>query len=130
MNINIMSNSLLKHASYLLPVISAVILILFWRSTTPATVGPLGILCVFGLIYVVCVASLFAALRGLRAIKIKLKLGKSAISTKKLYYISTVAGLGPVLLLTMVGVGSLSVWSVTLIAAFIGLALFYILRAA
>lgn len=102
------------------------------QTTTPATIGPLGVLTVFILLYVSVLGGLtFLLFEGSRVIaraarKMKLRQPARAMPLGRAYYFSTVLALGPVILIGMQSVGTVGFYEVLLVAAFITLGCVYI----
>lgn len=115
-------------------VLAGIILIGMLQLTNPSTVGPLGLLAVFFLLYVITlgattemmwVGSQFVHGVG-RRFTSKRPPGK--LSLKRAYYFSTVIALGPIIALAMMSIGSFGVYEGVLIAIFLAIALLYISR--
>ena len=108
-------------------VISFVLLILMWHLTTPTSGGPLGILFVFILVYILF-TSLILVLTGFWTIFSRNILGRPGMIDRRRYYVSSVLGFLPVLYLTLLSMGGATIWGVLLVFLFIILMLFYVLR--
>lgn len=115
---------------------AAIILLLILQSTTPASAGPVGILAVFFLYYVIFLGLMTWALRlGSIALAriarpVTVKKPLQALSFKRSYYLSSIIALGPVMLLGMGSVGKLGFYEVTLVVIFVLIGVFYILKRA
>lgn len=116
-------------------VIAAIaILALVFSTTEPATVGPLGILIVFILLYVSVLGVLTFLLYG--GGKVISKVAKSftvkkpftPLTLRRAYYFSSVIALAPVMMLGMQSVGSIGVYEVLLILIFELIACIYIAK--
>lgn len=113
---------------------AAVLLLALLQVTNPSTAGPLGILAVFFLLYVI-ILGVTAELLWIGsyafekvARRITVKRPPTRMTLAKAYYISTVVALGPVMMLAMKSIGSLGVYEAILIVLFVAIALLYVLR--
>ena len=102
-----------------LSLISAVILLVMLNFTTPASVGPLGVLVFFTTFYVL----VFGLAVG--AVKVFTKLAGGQMG-KKGYLYGAVIAFGPIMLLLAQSLGSLSPVTVGLTVVFVFLACFLI----
>jgi hypothetical protein len=116
-------------------VIAAIaILALVFSTTEPATVGPLGILIVFILLYVSVLGVLtFLLYGGSKAISkaaksFTVKKPFTPLTLRRAYYFSSVIALAPVMMLGMQSVGSIGVYEVLLILIFELIACIYIAK--
>lgn len=115
-------------------VIAAVLLIIVTQLTTPTTAGPLGLLAVFFLLYVVCLGAITELLWvGSKAIQtvgrqFTTKRPPGRLSLQRAYYFSTVLALGPVMALAMLSIGTLGLYEGLLIVAFLAVATLYVSR--
>jgi len=107
--------------------VSFVLLVLIWHLSTPISSGPIGILAVFTLIYIFFTSLLFV-ITGVWSLLMRRMAGRPSMTSRRRYYISSVVGFLPVLYLTLLSMGGASIWGVILIACFISLMLFYVLR--
>lgn len=115
-------------------VIAGIILLIMLQFTNPTTVGPLGLLAVFFLLYVILLGFMTEVLwlgSGLvqtvgRRFTSKRPPGR--FSLKRAYYYSTVLALGPIMALAMMSIGSFGIYEALLIAVFLGVALLYVSR--
>lgn len=110
-------------------------LVVLLQTTTPATIGPLGILFVFILLYVSVLGVLTFLLFGCSRIIAKLAssviVRKSTIQSLTLgraYYYSSVLALAPVLFIGMQSVGEVSIYDVVLVVLFVVIACIYIAK--
>lgn len=113
--------------------ITAIILLaILLQTTTPATIGPLGILMVFifmyvsvlgGLTFLLYVASMLVA-KISRSVTVKRPV--QALSFNRAYYFSSVLALVPVMFIGMQSVGEVGVYDVLLVVIFAGIACVYI----
>ncbi|MES2876723.1 MAG: hypothetical protein V4678_04625 [Patescibacteria group bacterium] len=115
-------------------VIAGIILIIMLQTTNPSTVGPLGLLAVFFLLYVIILGAMTEVLWvGSKVIQTvgrrfasRRPLGR--LSLQRAYYFSTVLALGPVIMLAMISIGSFGIYELLLIVVFLGVALLYVSR--
>lgn len=114
-------------AAAVVVVASVLLLLIMFHATTPLSAGPLGILIVFTVIYALCTALFFMAVRA--TVTVLRRFGRAnRFSGRKAYYVASVLGFVPVLYLTLSSMGGVTVWGVSLILVFVGLSLFYVLR--
>jgi hypothetical protein len=114
--------------------VAAVTLLILLGNTTPTTVGPLGLLAVFFLLYVLFIGLVTAIIwsvsrllsRISRMVTVRKPLGK--ISLRRSYYLASVLALAPVMMLAMKSIGSLGLYEVLLVTLFVGVAIFYVIR--
>jgi hypothetical protein len=115
-------------------VISVILLFILGYTTTPSTIGPLGILIVFILIYIVilCILSFLLFGSSLFLQKILNLLGRkkpfSRLSLLRSYYFSSVIALAPVMLLAIQSVGDLSFYDVLLATFFVLISCVYVAK--
>ena len=113
---------------------SVTLLIVLLQTTTPATIGPLGILLIFVLMYlsVLCVLTfLLFAISGIVAkvsSSMTLKRPLQQLSLRRSYYFASVVALAPVILVGMQSVGEVSFYDVLLIVVFIVISCVYIAK--
>jgi hypothetical protein len=115
-------------------VAAMVLLAVILQTTTPATIGPLGILFVFILLYVSVLGVLTFLLFGVG--KITIKIVSSLAPQRSLpqftfgraYYYSSVLSLAPVLFMGMQSVGEVSIYDVLLVVVFVVIACIYIAK--
>ncbi len=108
-----------KHLFSVLSLLAAVVLLVLLFLTTPAEVGPLGVLVFFVAVYVLVFG--FA----LVMVKIITRLSGRRIN-KKTYLYSAVIAFEPIMMLLAQSLGSVSWWSVGLMVVFGFLACFLI----
>lgn len=126
----------LWYGIYFTPLISLLLLFYIWNTTNPGTVGPLGILFVFILLYLFWASVFFILLHLTFAIFRKTNLFRifmtrrenKPFNWKLSYYVASIIAFMPVLLLAMQSVNQLTIRDVLLVLGFTGLAIFYILR--
>ena len=111
-----------------------VLLAVLLQTTTPAAIGPLGILLVFILLYVSVLGVLTFLLFGCRSVMAKVistMTGRKLIQPLSLgrsYYYSSVLALTPVLFIGMQSVGEVSAYDVLLVILFVVIACVYIAK--
>lgn len=110
------------------------LLVILLQTTTPATIGPLGILLIFVLMYVsvLCVLTFLLCTLSRFVAKISssvtVKRPWRELTLVKSYYFSSVIALGPVMLIGMQSVGEVSFYEVMLIVVFIVISCVYIAK--
>lgn len=126
----------LWYGIYFTPVISLILLLYILNSTNPGTIGPLGILFVFILLYLFWASLFFIILHLIFAFFRKSSLFRIFMSRREnkpfnwrlSYYVASIIAFMPVLLLAMQSVNQLTVRDVLLVLGFTGLAIFYVIR--
>ena len=120
---------------YIMPVLAIIFLLLILNSTNPLDGGPVVILLVFILLYIVCAGLFFVLLNsGLRmasklwARRKSINAREWRIGVRRAYYIASVLAFGPVLLLAMQSVGQLQLRDVLLVFVLLSLAIFYVIK--
>ena len=114
--------------------VAVVLLIIVLQTTTPMTIGPLGILFVFILMYVSVLCALTFLLYGISAVAVRLsssvmlKRPLQRLSLGRSYYFSSVIALAPVMLVGMQSVGEVGVYEVALIVLFVVISTVYIAK--
>lgn len=117
-------------------VIAMLLLTVLLQTTTPASIGPLGILFVFILLYVSALGVLTFLLYALTRIVVKVagtfvtRRPIEAFSLRRSYYYSSVLALAPVLLVGMQSVGKVGIYDVLLVLMFETIACIYIAKRA
>lgn len=115
-------------------ILASMLLVIVLQTTTPATIGPLGILFVFVLMYVsvLCVLTflLFIASRTVARLSSTMTVRRplQSISLVKSYYFSSVVALAPVMFIGMQSVGEVGFYDVVLIIVFIIISCIYIAK--
>jgi hypothetical protein len=114
--------------------VSAGLLLILLTSIAPADAGAFGILAVFLLSYV----SLLSVLTFVLWATVKLidRVGRdfhvlkktNSLPLKKAYYYSTVVALGPIIIISLQSVGSVSIYELGLVVTFITLGCIYVAR--
>jgi uncharacterized protein (DUF58 family) len=115
-------------------VVAVTLLVTLLQTTTPATIGPLGILIVFILMYVsvLCVLTflLFSVSRVVEKITTSFTVKRAIhqLSLRKSYYFSSVIALAPVMVVGMQSVGEVSFYEVMLVILFVAISCIYIAK--
>jgi hypothetical protein len=115
-------------------VVAVVVLIITLQLTTPSTIGPLGLLFVFVLIYVAILSMLtfllYACNRAIIRVSQTMTVRRPVqrLSLQRAYYYASVVSLAPVMLIGMQSVGVVGIYEILLIAAFTGLTCVYIAK--
>lgn len=112
---------MLNRVILLLSLVATVVLMVMLNFTTPAEIGPLGVLVFFTTVYIVVFGLATALTRLFRLIT-----GQKGAMRRKDYLYAAVAAFGPILLLLAQSFGSLSIWTLGLVVGFVGLACFAI----
>ena len=118
------------------PLVVAGLLYMIFQFTDPLTVGPLGVLGVFTLVYLGCLSVLFILIRfGLYwtqkfigLYKKQASGGGVRIESRKAYYIASAVAFVPVTLLAMHAYTQLQATDVLLVLALLIIAIFYIVK--
>lgn len=126
----------LRFVGYIVPFLSIAALVALWNSTNPATVGPLGILTVFVLLYIFWASIFFIFLHiSFKVIErvewITATLGGKhppKFKHQKAYYAASILAFIPVLLLAMQSVNQLTLRDIGLVILFVALAIFYVIK--
>lgn len=115
-------------------VLAGIILIIMLQTTHPSTVGPLGLLAVFFLLYVIILGGMTELLWvGSKAFQtvgrqFASKRPPGRLSLRRAYYFSTVLALGPIMALAMLSIGAFGIYEMILIGVFLAVALLYVSR--
>lgn len=115
-------------------VIATVLLAVLLYTTTPAAVGPVGVLVVFALMYMLALGALTFLLFGLSNIIsifssfITVKKPIRALTLSRSYYFSSVIALAPVMFVGMQSVGGVGGYDVLLVIFFVVIACVYIAK--
>lgn len=115
-------------------VIAGIILIIMLQMTNPSTVGPLGLLAVFFLLYIIMLGVFTEALwlgsYGLQVVgrRFTTKRPPGRLSLARAYYFSTILALGPIMALAMQSIGSFGLYESVLIAVFMAVGILYVSR--
>lgn len=122
---------LIKDLGLFLPVLTLVALLAIFSLTNPIGIGPVGVLLVFVLFYVLFASSFFLILYFGGALLAKLsqrRLQAKGMASHRAYYISSVLAFGPVLLIALQSVGQLKPQDITLVVILLAIAVFYVVR--
>lgn len=114
--------------------VATVVLVVILQLTTPSTIGPLGLLFVFILMYIMMVSVLTSLLFGVsravgritRALMVRRPL--PVLTLQRAYYYGSVVALAPVMLIGMQSVGAVGFNEVLLVILFVAFACFYIAK--
>jgi hypothetical protein len=116
-----------------LSVVAAIVaLAIFLLSTQPASVGPVGILFVFILMYVSVLGVLTFLIFGISRLVVKMsspftvKKPLQRLTIRRSYYFSSVVALAPVMLIGMQSVGEVGIYDFLLVVIFVVIACIYI----
>ena len=107
-------------------------LAIFLLTTQPASVGPVGILFVFILMYVSVLGVLTFLIFGISRLVVKMsssftvKKPLQRLTMRRSYYFSSVIALAPVMLIGMQSVGEVGVYDLLLVVIFVVIACIYI----
>lgn len=111
---------------------AAIALSLLLQSTNPSTAGPVGLLAVFFLLYVllVCVLTWLLFWLGQAVVyltrPVVLKKPLQPMSMSHAYYYASIIALAPVMLLAMRSVSQLGVYEIVLVILFVAIGVFYV----
>lgn len=115
-------------------VIAAVTLVFLLNQTTPNQAGPLGVLIIFFLMYVVALVGVtFAVHGGSRLIagfsaSMTVKRPFRVVSLKQSYYFASIIALAPVMLIGMQSVSGINIYDILLVGFFVVIGVIYISR--
>ena len=115
-------------------VTAMVLLSILLQTTAPATIGPLGILIVFILMYVSVLGVLTFLLFGISRMVAKLsgsvglKRPVETLTLNRSYYFASVIALAPVMFIGMQSVGDVGFYDVSLVVLFVVIACVYIAK--
>ena len=115
--------------------VAMALLVIMFHATVPSAVGPLGILFVFILVYIVAVGLLTFLLFLLGNIVNKAintfanpKRPVGTLTFARAYYFSSVLALGPIMLIGIHSVGRLGVYDVLLVGIFVIISCVYVAK--
>ena len=114
--------------------LAGVLFIIVIQTTKPSTIGPVGLLAVFFLLYVwllgLITLMLWLSARGIAKISRPFTTKKplEALSLQRSYYFSSVIALGPVMMVAMQSIGSLKLYEVGLIVIFLLVGILYVAK--
>ena len=128
------SNLMLGKVIVTSTLIASVLLIILLQTTNPSTAGPLGLMAVFFLLYVIVLGIMtellwigsFALASVGRRFTSKRPPGR--LSLQRSYYFSTVLALGPIMALAMQSIGSFGPYEALLVGAFLAVGTLYVSR--
>lgn len=119
----------------IISVIGAIVsLAVVLQTTTPTTIGPLGILIVFILMYIAVLGVLTFLLVGSSRLLVKVTAPLTVrrplqpLGLRRAYYFSSVIALAPVMFIGMQSVGEVGAYDVLLVVLFITMACVYIAK--
>lgn len=114
--------------------VAAITLFAIWQATTPADIGPLGILVVFVLMYVLIlgvITSFFWAVNRLivwGGTRLGPRKATQPMSLRRSYYFASVISLAPVMVIGMQSVGEVGIYELGLVVIFIIVSCVYIAK--
>ncbi len=115
-------------------VIAAIALVFLLNQTTPNQAGPLGVLIIFFLMYVVALGGVTFVLHGGSRLIAKLSASLTVkrpfriISLKQSYYYASIIALAPVMLIGMQSVSGINIYDILLVVFFVAIGVVYISR--
>ena len=112
---------------YVLPAIWLVILMVVFNATSPLKSGPLSVLLVFVLIYLLVSSTLYMVVFSIMGILKLLSLARP-MPKRLVYYLVSVIALGPVFILALNTLGQLDPKDVILVLVLLSLGCFYVVR--
>src|SRR6266567_9336129 len=111
-----------------LPVVWALGLFVFMNTTSPLQNGPVSVLVVFSLTYLLLVSACYVAALLFVQLGRFFGWGAKKVDRRQLYYLVSVLSLGPVFILALNTLGQLEVKEVLLVIILLGLGSFYVFR--
>lgn len=124
-----------KRLIYISPVLCAIGLFLLFQLTNPLSVGPVGILAVFFLLYLFFASCFFILLHvGVGILASLINRQRSVeqrtwrIGVRRAYYVASILAFIPVLVLAMNSLGQLQIRDILLVVALTGIAVFYVIK--
>ena len=115
-------------------IVAVVVLFTLLHTTIPATIGPLGILFVFILMYLISLGLVTFLMLGVNNLIFKItptaKLGHrdQPMTVGRAYYFASVIALAPVIIIGMQSVGETSPYDLLLVGLFLTFSCFYIAK--
>jgi hypothetical protein len=115
-------------------VVSAIGLVVLLQTTTPATVGPLGILLVFILMYITALGMLTFLFIIINRLTLKLiemldsRKAHAPMSLTRAYYFASVMALAPVMVIGMQSVSQVGLYEFSLVVIFLVVASVYVAK--
>lgn len=122
---NLKPRQLIEALSYFVPLFFLGLIIVYLNVTNPLSVGPIGILGIFVLLYLVTVSVAYLFLKVLFRLNIKLFRG---VNLKKSYLLASIISFIPVLAVGLNTLGQLGVMEIALISILSLLASFYVFK--
>jgi len=125
---------MLQRAIALITIVSLCLLGLMLVTTTPASAGPLGLLVIFISAYLTSLGLISFFLYGISRVLgyalagFSLRKPVKPISFRRSYYYSTVIAAAPVMLVGLQSVGSVGVYELILVTAFVAIGCLYITK--
>lgn len=114
-------------AVYLLPIMWLMALMVVFNATSPLKSGPLSVLLVFVIIYLLVSSTLYMAVFSIVGILRLLQLAKP-MPKRLVYYLVSVIALGPVFILALNTLGQLDPKDIILVLILLALGCFYVVR--
>lgn len=117
-------------------VLASLALVAVIQTTNPSSIGPVGLLAVFFLLYVIVfgcfVEILYTASRGIAWLSRRFMTSRppAVLSLKRSIYFSSVVALGPIMLLAMKSIGSLGPYEIGLVGFFLLIGILYVSKRA
>ena len=120
---------------FIATVIAATILVVIFQVTTPAAIGPLGVLLVFVLMYILALGVLTLSIFGVSRffqksvnLLIAAKKPLRSLTLARSYYFASVTALAPVMLIAIHSVGELGFYDVVLVGVFVFISCIYVAK--
>lgn len=120
---------------YGFPLAALAALFVIFNTTDPVSIGPIGILAVFVLVYFLCLDLIFICLHAMHRLKARLAARGTVAAGparpahyRRSYYIASVVAFAPVFLLAMQTIGQLQLRDIALVVVFITIAVFYVAK--
>lgn len=113
---------------------AAIAVTILLYTTTPATAGPVGVLALFVLTYIIILGIVTFGIYGISRVVVRFsgfmntKRPLQVLSFRKSYYFASVSALGPVMLLGMQSVSGIGIYEFFLVAFFVVIGCIYINR--
>jgi hypothetical protein len=113
---------------------AAILLVTLLETTNPSSAGPIGLLAVFFLLYVIVLGAmtelLWVGSRLFQTVgrRFTSRRPPGRLSLQRSYYFSTVLALGPVMALAMQSIGSFGLYETILIVVFLSVGTLYVAR--
>jgi hypothetical protein len=113
---------------------AAILLVTLLETTNPSSAGPIGLLAVFFLLYVIVLGAMtelfWVGSRLFQTVgrRFTSRRPPGRLSLQRSYYFSTVLALGPVMALAMQSIGSFGLYETILIVVFLSVGTLYVAR--